>query len=73
MKGYKNSLAQMRQRVVGTLWLIALAPLLLLIAMHVLGLMTVALWQVAKPVMPYIVVLLILLGLYRLIISRYRS
>jgi fatty acid desaturase len=69
MKGYRgNPLAQLQRRAMGALLLIALAPLLLLIAIQALGLVAAALWQVTKPVMPYVVVFVILWAVYRTVL-----
>lgn len=77
MKGYRgfrgNPLARMQQKAVGTLLLIAMAPVLLLVGIQALGLVAAALWQAVGPLVPYVVVFLTLWGVYRLIITRYRS
>lgn len=67
-----NPLARLQRRAMGTLLLIALAPLLLLIFIQALGLVAAALWQATRPVMPYVVVFVVLWGLYRVVLARRR-
>ena len=54
------------RKAIGILLLVVFLPVLLAAVVRVVN-------DMLAPVMPYIVVLVILLGLYRLIISRYRS
>jgi hypothetical protein len=61
---------QWRKRAVGGLLLIAFAPLLLVVVIRAADAAAQAVIELLGPVIPYVIVILALAGIYRLVLGR---